>query len=118
MTIRMTITFELPEDKYDEYKECLEDFESNLQALDIMNIDIREDDNNTIDGARVCKDVSCEIDAELFFNEVSMDTKSWSFDYNDLEENTKVFEYVKEYYPDELQALKNGEANYLTVWYD
>ena len=47
-----------------------------------------------------------------------MDRKSWSFDYDDLAENTKVFEYIKEEYPNELEALKEGRADYLTVWYD
>ena len=118
MTTKVTITFEVPEDKYDEYEECLSDFDSNLQYIGIMDMDVREDDNSDNDGVRISKDVLCEIDGELFFNEISMDTKSWSFDYEDLEENTKVFEYVKEYYPNELQALKDGKTDYLTVWYD
>ena len=116
MTIKITITFKVPEYKYNEYEKYLEDFDSNLQYIGIMDMDVREDDGN--DGVRISKDVLCEIDGELFFNEISMDTKSWSFDYEDLEENTKVFEYVKEYYPNELQALKDGKTDYLTVWYD
>ena len=111
MTTKVTITFEVPEDKYDEYEECLSDFDSNLQYIGITDMDVREDDNNDNDGVRISKDVLCEIDGELFFNEISMDTKSWSFDYEDLEENTKVFEYVKEYYPNELQALKDGKTD-------
>lgn len=118
MTTGITIRFELPEGKYNEYEECIEDFESNLQNIGVMDIDVIEDDNNFNGGVLVSKDVSCEIDSELFFNEISMDTKSWSFDYEDLEANAKVFDYIKEYYPDELQALKDGKTDYLTVWYD
>lgn len=118
MTTKVTITFELPEDKYDEYEECLTDFDSNLQQIGIYDMDVKEDDDENSDGVTVNKTVSCEIDGELFFNEISMDTKSWSFDYDDLEENTEVFEYIKDNYPDELQALKDGKAEYLEVWYD
>lgn len=118
MTTKITITFEVNDDNYDDYEEYIEDFENNLQSIGVMNIDVKEDDNSDNGGVLVNKDVSCEIDGELFFNEISMDTKSWSFDYDDLEENTKVFEYVQEYYPDELQALKDGKTDYLTVWYD
>lgn len=115
---KITITFEVSDNQYDEYEECLSDFDSSLQDIGICDIDVREDDNESSDGVVVNKTISCEIDGELFFNEISMDTKSWSFDYDDLEENTKVFEYIKENYPNELQALKNGKTEYLEVWYD
>ena len=118
MTTKITITFEVNEDNYDDYEEYIEDFENNLQSIGVMGIDVKEDDNSDVGGVLVNKDVSCEIDGELFFNEISMDTKSWAFDYDDLEENIKVFEYVKGYYPDELQALKDRKIDYLTVWYD
>lgn len=118
MTTKITITFEVPEDKYNEYEECLADFDSNLQYIGITDMDVREDDGSNYDGVIISKDVLCEIDGELFFNEISMDTKSWSFDYADLEENTKVFEYVKEYYPNELKALKDRRTDFLTVYYD
>ena len=69
-------------------------------------------------GVHADKVALAEIDSELFFDEISMDTKSWSYDYEDLEQNTKVFEYIKKYYPNELQALKNKEIDYIEVYYD
>ena len=41
MTTKVTITFEVPEDKYDEYEECLSDFDSILQYIVIMEMDVR-----------------------------------------------------------------------------
>ena len=46
MTIKVIITFEVPEYEYNEYEKCLADFDSNLQYIGIMNMDVREDDNN------------------------------------------------------------------------
>ena len=100
----------------EEFDDALAEIKSNLDYDNIeFDYNIIENYN---DGVKISKDVICEIDGELFFNEISMDTKSWSFDYDDLEQNTKVFEYVKEYYPRELQALKDGRTDYLTVYYD
>ena len=48
MTTKVTITFEVPKDKYDEYEECLSDFDSNLQYIGIMDVDIREDDDKEL----------------------------------------------------------------------
>ena len=45
MTIKITITFEVPECKYDKYEECLADFDSNLQYIGITDMDVRECDN-------------------------------------------------------------------------
>ena len=113
---RVTITFDVPNDKYKEYEEVYSDFDSNLQYIGIHDVDVREQDNFT--GVHADKVALAEIDSELFFNEVSMDTKSWSYDYDDLAENTKVFEYVKKYYPKELEALKNKEIDYIEVYTD
>ena len=46
MATKITITFEVSKDKYDEYEECLADFDSNLQYIGIMDMDVREDDDN------------------------------------------------------------------------
>lgn len=45
-----------------------------------------------------------------------MDTKSWSYDYEDSKEITPVFEYATKYYPYELKELKEGAIEYLKVW--
>lgn len=116
MSTKVTITFDVPSDKYKDYEEVYSDFDSNLQYIGIHEVDVREQDNFT--GIRYGKVTLAEIDSELFYNEVSMDTKSWSYDYDDLEQNTKVFEYVKKFYPNELQALKNGEIDYIEVYTD
>lgn len=46
MATKVTIIFELPEDKYNEYEECIEEFESNLQDIGITDIDVTEDDDS------------------------------------------------------------------------
>lgn len=100
----------------EEFEDALAEIKSNLDYDNIeYDYKIIEHEN---DGVIINKDIICEIDSELFFNNISMDTKSWSYDYDDLAENTEVFEYIKEYYPKELQALKDGRTDYITVYYD
>ena len=70
MTTKVTITFEVPEDKYGEYEECLADFDSNLQYIGITDMDVREDDDNDNDGVRISKDLKCEIEGEIILNEI------------------------------------------------
>lgn len=113
--MQVTITFNVTEEQYNNYNRDVNEFLDNLNLTGIQDVEVSEHSN---DGVVINRDVLCEIDGELFFNEISMDTKSWSYDYDDLEQNTKVFEYVKEYYPKELQALKDGRTDYLTVYYD
>lgn len=48
MTTKVTITFKVPKDKYNKYEECLSDFDSNLQYIGIMDVDIREDDDKEL----------------------------------------------------------------------
>ena len=112
MTKQILITIHNEE----EFDDALAEIKSNLD-YDNIEFDYTIIENYN-DGVVINRDVLCEIDGELFFNEISMDTKSWSFDYDDLEQNTKIFEYVKKYYPQELQALKDGRTDYLTVYYD
>lgn len=64
------------------------------------------------------KIVSCEIDMELFYTEVSSECTSWFFDYDDLVSNEKVLDYILDYYPDECEALKNGDIDYIEVYRD
>lgn len=64
------------------------------------------------------KTVSCEIDMELFYDEVSDECTSWYFDYNDLVSNKKVLNYILDYYPNEYEALKNGDVDYIEVYRD
>ena len=45
MTIKVIITFEVPEYEYNEYEKCLADFDSNLQYIGITNMAVRECDN-------------------------------------------------------------------------
>ena len=66
----------------------------------------------------VDKVIQIEIDGDLFFNEVSMDVTSWSFDLYDLEQNKPVYEYIKENHAEELKALEDGKAKYIEVYRD
>ena len=111
---RVTITFDVTDEQYNDYEDIVDTFTTDLDQIGINVVDVYENDESVT----VSRDIQVEIDAELFFNNISMDRKSWSFDYDDLAENTKVFEYIKEEYPNELEALKEGRADYLTVWYD
>lgn len=113
---RITITFTVTNEQYNDYEDIVDTFTTDLDQIGIHEVDVHEQDNYT--GVHADKVALAEIDSELFFNEVSMDTKSWSYDYDDLAENTKVFEYVKKYYPKELEALKNKEIDYIEVYCD
>lgn len=59
-----------------------------------------------------------EIDSELFYDEISDTLTSWSFDKYDIEDYPKVLEYLKDYYPQELQTLYDGKIDYLEVYRD
>ena len=100
--------------------------DANPQVLD-YNFDFTEDntivvtfavDEDYCDNSLVSKTLSCEIDGELFFKEISMDTKAWNFDYDSLEDYPEVEEYLKENYEQEYEMLKEGKADYIEVWYD
>ena len=45
MTIKITITFKIPEYEYNEYEKCLADFDRNLQYIGITDMEVRECDN-------------------------------------------------------------------------
>ena len=42
---RVTITFDVPNDKYKDYEECFSDFDSNLQYIGIHDVEVIEQDN-------------------------------------------------------------------------
>ena len=113
--MKVTITFNVSDEQYDDYENIIDEFMNSLDQIGISDIDVHENDNTSV---HVDRTAIAEIDSELFFNHVSMDTKSWSYDYDDLEENKPVFEYIKEYYPNELKALKDGTIDYLEVYCD
>ena len=113
--MEVTITFNVSDEQYDDYENIIDEFMNNLDQIGVSDIDVHENDNTSV---RIDRTAIAEIDSELFFNHVSMDTKSWSYDYSDLEENKPVFEYIKEYYPNELKALKDGTIDYLEVYCD
>ena len=114
--MKVTITFNVSDEQYDDYENIIDEFMNSLDQIGVEDIDVHEDDGSN--PVHVDKTALAEIDSELFFNHVSMDTKSWSYDYDDLEENKPVFEYIKEYYPNELKALKDGTIDYLEVYCD
>jgi hypothetical protein len=118
MSVKVTITFEVPEELYKQYEDVEETLAQDLQQIGIEDVVTTEHNTEDYKGVTINKDVLCEIDSELFFDNVSMDTKSWSYDYDDLKGNTKVFEYIQKHYPNELRALKDGVADYITVYYD
>lgn len=113
--MEVTVKFNVSDEQYDDYENIIDEFMNSLDQIGISEIDVHENDNTSV---HVDRTAIAEIDSELFFNHVSMDTKSWSYDYSDLEENKPVFEYVKEYYPNELKALKDGTIDYLEVYCD
>ena len=45
MTIKITITFKVPEYAYNEYEKYLADFDSNLQYIGITDMNVKECDN-------------------------------------------------------------------------
>lgn len=116
MSTRVTITFTVADELLNNYSQDMNNFLDALADTGIQGVSVQE--NKDFTGVHADKVALAEIDSELFFDEISMDTKSWSFDYDDLAENTKVFEYVKEYYPKELKALKNKEIDYLEIYSD
>jgi hypothetical protein len=116
MTTRVTVTFEVTDEQLNMYNQDMNNFLDALSDTGIEKVNVKEDKDFT--GVRANLVAMAEIDSELFFDNISMDTKSWNYDYYDLKNNEEVFEYIKEYYPQELKALKNGEIDYLEVYSD
>lgn len=61
------------------------------------------------------KVIRIEIDVELFYDEISSDLTEWWIDYDDLLERPLTLAYIKEYYEEELEALKNKEIDYIAL---
>ncbi len=70
--------------------------------------------------ATVHKTVSIEIDAEIFFDEISDSHTSWSFDKFDLNEEDypRTYEYLRKYESGSLEMLQKGEIDFLEVYRD
>lgn len=113
----ITIKFRVTDEQYNQYEEILADFDSNLQSIGVEDVDTREVDGDH-SACFTSNVTTVEIDSELFFNAVSIDTKSWSFDYDDLGANEPVFDYIQKHYPNELKALEDGAIDYLEVYTD
>ena len=116
MSTRVTIAFTVADEQLNNYSQDMNNFLDALADTGIQGVSVQE--NKDFTEVHYDKVTLAEVNSELFFNEISQDTKSWSYDYDDLEQSTKVFEYIKEYYPKELQALKNKEIDYLEVYTD
>lgn len=116
MATKVTIEFVVDDDNYDNYEQAVDNF---IEELNIDNVDVKETDPNEVTDEQFSYKETCvEIDSELFFNKVSMDTKSWSYDLEDLKAVEPVYDYVKEHYPVELQMLEDGKIDYLEVYCD
>lgn len=118
MTTYVTIKFKVEDENYDNYEEVLDEF---LNNLNIDEVDVREKENEDEDedyDYLIEKQVSCEIDSEFFFDNISMDMTEWSYDLDDLKDNEVVYEHIKEYYPQELALLEEGKVKYLSCYKD
>lgn len=61
------------------------------------------------------KVIRIDIDTELFYDEISSDLTEWWIDYDDLLERPLTLTYIKKYYEEELEALKNNEIDYIAL---
>ena len=64
------------------------------------------------------KVIRLDIDTELYFNEINNDFSEWRFGYSDLVESKKIFKYLNKHYPEAVKLLKDGEADYISVYPD
>lgn len=64
---------------------------------------------------RYDKVIRIDIDVELYQDEISYDVTEWWVDYDDLLERPLTLAYIKEYYEEELEALKNKEIDYIAL---
>lgn len=61
------------------------------------------------------KVIRISLDSELFYDEISSDLTEWWIDYDDLLERPLTLAYIKKYYEEELEALKNKEIDYIAL---
>ena len=120
MTKEITITFDIQEHQYDLCQEYISEFENKLYSIGVTGVSVLEDveDNFNEDGVLIDKTSSVEIDSEIFYNNISDVQTSWSFDKDDIEDYPEVVQYLEEYEPNELKALRNGDIKYLEVYRD
>lgn len=65
------------------------------------------------------KIMTVECDSEIFFNETDVLKGCLLFDYDTLcYDYPSIFKEIERDYPNELQALKDGQINYLAVYSD
>lgn len=69
----------------------------------------------SINMVRYDKVIRIDIDVELYQDEISYDVTEWWIDYDDLLERPLTLAYIKEYYEEELEALKNKEIDYIAL---
>lgn len=67
---------------------------------------------------KIDKVIRIEIPAVNFQDEISVDVSEWWTNYEDLEERPQTLKYLKMYYKEELQALKDGDIDYISLYYD
>ena len=64
------------------------------------------------------KVTSIEIDAQLFFENVSDVATSWMFNLYDLGDHEPIYNYIKETEPEIITALENNQIDYVEVYRD
>lgn len=67
---------------------------------------------------KIDKVIRIEIPAVNFQDEISVDVSEWWTNYEDLEERPQTLKYLQMFYKDELQALKDGDIDYISLYYD
>ena len=67
---------------------------------------------------KIDKVIRIEIPAVNFQDEISVDVSEWWTIYEDLEERPQTLKYLQMYYKEELQALKDGDIDYISLYYD
>lgn len=61
------------------------------------------------------KVIRIEVDVELYQDEISYDTTECWTNYDDLLYRPLTLAFIKEYYKEELEALKNKEIDYIAL---
>jgi hypothetical protein len=67
---------------------------------------------------KIDKVIRIEIPAVNFQDEISADVSEWWTIYEDLEERPQTLKYLQMFYKEELQALKDGDIDYISLYYD
>lgn len=67
---------------------------------------------------QIDKVIRIGLDSDLFYDLVSYDLSEWWFNLDDLKENKPVYKIVKNDYPEIIEALEQGAADYLSIYSD